>query len=149
MCKSCDIVFRKSAQLQKHNEDTHAIMKSDLAKQFHVDRILDREMRGSRVYYRVSWEGYDIHESTWEPRINLMKDVPHLVKQVEDAQKPATAWKKYCICNGLDDGTIMMKCDNCKEWFHASCLKIDPNVILPSENWYCWSCDPCEDVYMI
>jgi hypothetical protein len=36
----------------------------------------------------------------------------------------------YCECNGTDDGTPMVKCDNgsicLKEWFHMRCIGMEP-----------------------
>merc|ERR1712083_984147 len=97
--------------------------------------VLDRELREGQIFYRVSWKGYDIKESTWEPRSNLIIDAPQLVNQVEIAQKPDCEWKKHCICKGFDDGTLMMHCVGCKEWFHASCVGVDLNDTDPSEIW--------------
>lgn len=148
-CEPCGVEFGKRVQLQKHKKENHARMKPCTEKQFDVDRVLDREIRNGKVFYRVSWKGYDITESTWEPRSSLITDVPYLVKQVETAQKLDTAWRKYCICKGFDDGSVMMNCDDCYEWFHPSCLGIDPKDIDSSERWYCLNCDPCEDVYLI
>jgi len=36
----------------------------------------------------------------------------------------------YCECNGIDDGSPMIKCDNgtfcLKEWFHMACIGMKP-----------------------
>ena len=28
----------------------------------------------------------------------------------------------FCICRGVDDGSPMVQCDNCQEWFHCFCV---------------------------
>ena len=33
---------------------------------------------------------------------------------------------KYCICGGTDRGTFMIQCDECREWFHGSCVNVTP-----------------------
>ena len=35
--------------------------------------------------------------------------------------------KRYCICKGPDTGEMMVQCDNCKEWFHLTCVNLSPN----------------------
>ena len=30
--------------------------------------------------------------------------------------------KQYCWCRGADDGSPMVQCDGCDEWFHSSCM---------------------------
>ena len=30
----------------------------------------------------------------------------------------------YCWCRGLDDGSPMVQCDGCDEWFHVACVGI-------------------------
>eukprot|EP01084_Bolivina_argentea_P128697 227436_1 len=50
----------------------------------------------------------------------------------------------YCICRGIDDGTEMVECYKCKEWFHYRCLKISPTDTLYADQWRCPVCDPSE-----
>lgn len=48
----------------------------------------------------------------------------------------------YCICRGGDDGRIMVSCDACSEWFHASwCDNSSPffvAVAIASANSLCF-----------
>ena len=41
----------------------------------------------------------------------------------------------YCICRHINDGSQMIQCDICQQWFHVACMKIDKrsqvNVELP------------------
>lgn len=32
--------------------------------------------------------------------------------------------EQYCFCGGRDDGTMMIACDECNEWYHIRCLKL-------------------------
>ena len=43
----------------------------------------------------------------------------------------------YCICRLPDDGSPMVCCDTCKEWFHQSCC---PNKVNRKHKWYCTKC---------
>jgi len=59
-------------------------------EKFKVEEILDKKKdENGRVMYCVKWEGYD--EPSWEPRNNLMKDVPVLVNKFENSMKPANS----------------------------------------------------------
>ena len=43
----------------------------------------------------------------------------------------------YCICRLPDDGSPMVCCNACNEWFHQSCF---PNKVVRKEKWYCTKC---------
>jgi hypothetical protein len=30
----------------------------------------------------------------------------------------------YCLCRGVDDGSDMVECDRCKDWYHYYCVGI-------------------------
>lgn len=53
----------------------------------------------------------------------------------------------YCICEGIDDGSLMLQCDHCSQWFHAKCVGLvdenhdedDDEIELP-EVYACQSC---------
>eukprot|EP00752_Nemacystus_decipiens_P009884 g8817.t1 len=31
---------------------------------------------------------------------------------------------RYCLCRGPNDGTFMVQCDDCDQWFHGSCVNV-------------------------
>ncbi|CBJ26123.1 conserved unknown protein [Ectocarpus siliculosus] len=31
---------------------------------------------------------------------------------------------RYCLCRGPNDGTFMVQCDDCDQWFHGSCVNL-------------------------
>ena len=47
-------------------------------------------------------------------------------------------FKVYCLCRLLDFGDGMIKCCQCLERFHWSCVQVDEDT-LPSK-WYCAIC---------
>ena len=57
-------------------------------------------------------------------------------------QQPIAREKKiqvFCTCRKSYDGTKMVECCCCKEWFHLTCLKIlDANI--SKINWLCTGC---------
>ncbi len=38
---------------------------------YKVEKILDKNVNGDNVEYKIKWKGYSINESTWEPLKNL------------------------------------------------------------------------------
>ena len=47
----------------------------------------------------------------------------------------------FCVCRLIDDGTQMVQCSSCQEWYHQTCVRV-PQHILESEEleWQCASC---------
>ena len=52
-----------------------------------VEKLTGRKIIRGRVHYRVKWQGYDDSENTWEPRKQLLEDVPALVKAFERSRR--------------------------------------------------------------
>jgi chromo domain-containing protein 1 len=48
--------------------------KYDSDDEFKVDRILAEKTQGGRKIYLISWEGYPMEKSTWEPQKNIQDD---------------------------------------------------------------------------
>jgi hypothetical protein len=54
-------------------------------KTYIVEKILDRKKENNRVMYKIKWKGF--RDSTWEPRVELMKDVSKLILEYEKEHK--------------------------------------------------------------
>jgi Chromo (CHRromatin Organisation MOdifier) domain len=59
---------------------------------YNVESILDRRVtpsgRGFKIEYLVKWEGYPLHEATWEPKYNLADAgtrVQRMIKEIDQA----------------------------------------------------------------
>ena len=48
---------------------------------WNIERLIRRYKRNNKIYFEVKWEGYP--KTTNEPRSNLMKDVPEMVREFE------------------------------------------------------------------
>ena len=47
----------------------------------------------------------------------------------------------YCVCRLIDDGTQMIECFSCLEWFHQSCVRVPEQFLLNKElQWKCTKC---------
>ena len=52
-------------------------------KTYIVDKLMDRKKLKNRIVFLVRWKGFNSDHDTWEPRAQLIKDVPDEVKQFE------------------------------------------------------------------
>ena len=61
MLQSCDqfILLQTKPTLVESDEE------------YEVERILDKKIISETAHYLIKWKGYDISESTWEPKQNL------------------------------------------------------------------------------
>ena len=50
----------------------------------------------------------------------------------------------YCICRHINDGSKMIQCDICQQWFHVACMKIDKR--LHKDRRSMWNCPSCSTV---
>lgn len=46
----------------------------------------------------------------------------------------------YCVCRRPDNGTLMISCDGCEEWFHTKCMKVDQQHLGLIDKFYCKFC---------
>ncbi|KAK7505164.1 hypothetical protein BaRGS_00003734 [Batillaria attramentaria] len=47
---------------------------------------------------------------------------------------------KYCICQGPDDGRMVITCDYCDSWYHCHCLAITPEEAQQMDIFICPNC---------
>ena len=52
----------------------------DGAEEFKVSEILDSCINCEKLEYLVHWQGYEVHERTWEPPANL-KNAPEMIAE--------------------------------------------------------------------
>ena len=82
-------------------------------------------------------------------RLKLCKDrqLPHWIRKhqtgTKDAGDPTGTNKtsKYCICRGPDYGTFMIQCDECREWFHGTCVNVTAEDAKCIDVFLCPQCD--------
>ena len=48
--------------------------------------------------------------------------------------------QRFCFCNKPYDGTRMIQCDSCKNWFHIKCVNIKWKNITADKEYYCTNC---------
>ena len=66
-------------------------------------------------------------------------DLNHDLQSVE--RLGGTSQKnEYCICRGPNRG-FMIQCNECKEWFHGPCVKVDKQAAKVIDIYLCPNCD--------
>ena len=56
-----------------------------------VSKIIEPKIIDGEKYYLIKWKGYSNKHNTYEPRNNLMEDIPKLIKRYEKEHK--VIWK--------------------------------------------------------
>ena len=51
--------------------------------EYTVKKIIGKNKEGRKIYYLVWWDKCLKKDATWEPRSELIKDVPQLVREYE------------------------------------------------------------------
>ena len=88
-------------------------MKADTTVNHVLDQKLNRERNMTRKSSIIVEAANTLGEITAEnPNLFIQKGI-----EVEDADNNRPI--QYCICQGEDDGTLMIGCDYCEEWYHS------------------------------
>jgi len=72
-----------------HREHLQVVKKEkkppkEMSNKFIVEKILDKKKEKGKVYYLIKWKKYNKKHNSWEPRTELIKDVPELIKAYEN-----------------------------------------------------------------
>ena len=63
--------FERSEEFQRTVLSPPATLEVDGQQEFEVEAIIRHRGTGTRRRYLVAWKGYELHEATWEPEVNL------------------------------------------------------------------------------
>lgn len=83
------------------------------------------------------WEKYSETAKKFHSEVIM----PELLGKYFTKKEGAAEIEHFCICNGVDDGRPMIKCeaDNCKiGWFHFDCVEL---IDTPETIWFCQKCN--------
>ena len=56
-------------------------------KKFIVEKILEKKKEKGKIFFKIKWKGFPADKNSWEPRTQLIKDVPTLIKDFEKKTK--------------------------------------------------------------
>lgn len=92
-----------------------------------------RTQRGSRTQKRLEKEEEDEEEE--------VDGDDHATQNSNETETEEDPDILYCICLGHDDHTPMIQCEGCENWFHFSCINLDPTEAQKIEAFYCQLCN--------
>jgi PHD finger protein/SWIM zinc finger len=90
------------------------------------------------------------HSSVQQNNIGNLTEKSEWYKQIELCIKDANRYKEwardnetFCTCNqNYTDGTFMVECPSCYEWFHPACIgQSQEEINQKKDNWICPFCE--------
>lgn len=70
----------------------------------------------------------------------LLVPFPGKKRRVVSGFRKRERVKVYCICRLPNDGSLMVQCQACREWYHTKCVTI-PKIYINSK--LKWTCNNC------
>lgn len=64
-------------------------------------------------------------------------------RRIVSQMRRTEEFQVYCYCRMRYDGTKMVCCDNCDEWYHLRCINTDSEIDINSidvDKWFCKRC---------
>jgi hypothetical protein len=59
----------------------------NLQRKFIVEKLLEKKKIKNKIHYLVKWKGKPASENSYEPRTNLIQDIPEMVKAFDEKNK--------------------------------------------------------------
>ena len=75
-------------------------------------------------------------------RIKLCNDrhVPEWIGKYKKGMACSVTTGIYCLCRGPDTGSFMIQCNECREWYHGTCVKVTAEQAKSID---IYECPPC------
>jgi hypothetical protein len=81
---------------------------------------------------------YDCYEAVVKRIHKLLLDIHPDTSSDDDSDEEMS--EQYCTCRGSDDGTGMIQCDGCEEWYHGRCIGIEAEMLEDIQMFLCQAC---------
>ncbi len=85
-------------------------------------------------------KGDSIKNDGDEPKEDKVKNSEDETDYGSDSENDTYGKGHYCLCNGPDDGSFMVCCDECEEWYHGRCIKITKDQGSKISKFVCPKC---------
>jgi len=106
-----------------------------------VETQTAKDMKEEQAKIKADNETQPKPKAPAKPKAAAKPKIPAKSKTKTPAQDPVDT-TSHCTCHGLDDGTLMIACDNeaCPVgWYHGRCIGIS-KPIPKNKEWYCAMC---------
>lgn len=79
-------------------------------KKFVIEKIVDSKKIKGKTHYLIKWAGFPSSQNTWEPEINISKDVPEIVNEYKNRKQYGNGFKNEYInhLNPYDHERVLM-----------------------------------------
>ena len=67
--------------------ESQLLPSKEKVQKFKVKKIIDKKKEKNKVFYLIWWAHQLKKNASWEPRTELMKDIPKLIKDYETTLK--------------------------------------------------------------
>jgi len=141
LCPPCK--NKKSIKMEDKNHETCNSLSSKLRRES-LTNPFKLNTKNDRLNPRFKTTSLDVKKDVIR---NPMKILNHKTPLALEklGKKPLQITKKtdvYCLCRRENDGTFMIGCDYCDEWYHPYCLKISNEKAfeLGRQTWACPKC---------
>lgn len=95
----------------------------------------------SAYLYKVKLRGKIITMNHDRMKICRDRHLPEWIQKHVNKVPVDTNNAQFCICRGPDTGSFMIQCDECRDWFHGSCVKVSKEF---AEQLAFYLCPKCE-----
>lgn len=113
------------------------------------DRVIQWKNEAENVLSKLR-SMTDRSSATWFLGSMAIKDLIKRGEQLEwpapeDVQVLKDNSSLYCLCRTLpDEGSAMIQCDSCEEWFHFECVgRQAPALVAEEDDAMSWNCPIC------
>ncbi|KAH3848392.1 hypothetical protein DPMN_090753 [Dreissena polymorpha] len=93
---------------------------------FKCDRKKGKEKKLLPAFlYQVRLKGKKLNVNHDRMKKCRMKDFPTRISKEQESCRNGSEESSlpiYCVCKGVDDGSFMIACGWCEEWFHGRCV---------------------------
>ncbi|KAI9592062.1 hypothetical protein BDF19DRAFT_241391 [Syncephalis fuscata] len=141
-----EVTMIKSSDLSNHHENNTIAVEQETGPIRRSKRA--RKLTAQYVEAVKSLDTSIHHQQTENDVINSINDNSKVIdattEQVEDIEEEEHEHeedieddKLYCLCRKPDDGTVMISCDGCSEWYHAKCVGLTKGKVAKITTYYC------------
>ena len=138
-----DVVAMAQQKLAIPQEDLQYVGENEVFPTNHVDRVFADGIQSKCLVYPIAeYDQLSITDITTTFFTRAVFDVNKLTLTPGFAQ-----WEQYCVCKKpLNPNLLYVRCDECHQWFHLSCMNLTKEQAEELEKFSCGQCKPSSQI---
>jgi len=140
LCPPCK--NKKSIKMEYKNHETCNSLSSKLRRES-LSNPFKLNTKNDRLNPRFKNTSLDVKKDVIRNPLKILNHkTPLAPEKLGKKSLQITKTDVYCLCRRENDGTFMIGCDYCDEWYHPYCLKISNEKAfeLGHQRWACPKC---------